>query len=70
MENESEELFEIVNQGIKFYESFFNFKFPFTKFDLVFCPELFYGAMENPGAITFNDDTKIFKEDVISEKRT
>lgn len=36
----------------------------------MFCPELFYGAMENPGAITFNDDYKIFKEKVPNEKRT
>lgn len=49
------ELFRVINEGIKFYEDFTGCKFPFAKYDHIFCPEFRIGAMENVGAITFND---------------
>jgi len=70
VKDDAEELFEIVTEGIKFYEPFFGCEFPFGKFDFIFCPEFFYGAMENPGAITFNDARLVFKEPVVIERRT
>lgn len=36
-------------------EKFFNRPYPFAKLDLIAVPEYWYGAMENPGAITFVD---------------
>ena len=47
-----------------FFEAFFGYPFPFTKYDMIFCPEYNQGAMENPGAITINDVAYIFKEKV------
>jgi len=34
----------------------FDYPFPFTKYDVVYCPELRIIAMENVGAITFSDE--------------
>lgn len=48
-------IFVFPKEGIKFYESFFKTKYPFEKYDMVFCPEYTVGAMEYPGIITFND---------------
>ena len=49
------ELFRVVNEGIKFYEEYTGVKYPWQKYDQIFCPEFRIGAMENVGAITFND---------------
>lgn len=55
-----EELFEITKQGFKFYEKFFNFPYPFTKYDQLFVAEYNMGAMENVGCVTYNE-VYIFK---------
>lgn len=39
------------------------FKYPFSKYDQIFCPEYSSGAMENAGAVTIND-AYVFKEEV------
>jgi len=36
-------------------ERYFGSKYPYEKLDLIAVPEYWYGAMENPGAITFVD---------------
>ena len=51
----AEELFRVISIGIKYYEKFFGTAFPFSKYDHIFCPEFRIGAMENVGAIAFND---------------
>lgn len=53
---------------MKFYEKLFGFKYPFSKYDQVFCPEYNMGAMENAGCVTVND-VYIFKEPVTVERR-
>ena len=50
------ELFRVINEGIKFYEEYTGVKFPWAKYDQIFCPEFRIGAMENVGAITFSDN--------------
>jgi aminopeptidase N len=49
------DLFLFCKKGIEFFESFFQTRYPFGKYDFIFCPEFTVGAMEYPGAITFND---------------
>ncbi len=49
------ELFRITTASIHHYEKQFNCPFPFSKCDYVFLPEYRCGAMENVGAIAFND---------------
>lgn len=48
-------------EGQKFYKSFFDFPYPFSKYDQVFVPEFNMGAMENVGCVTYRDQY-IFKD--------
>ena len=48
---------------MRLFEDFFNFPFPFNKYDQIFAHEYKWGAMENAGVVTFND-LYIFKEKV------
>lgn len=50
------ELFRVIKEGIRFYEKFIGVKYPWQKYDQIFCPEYRIGAMENVGAITFTDN--------------
>lgn len=49
------EMFKVTKQGLEFYEKFFDYKYPFSKYDQLFVPEFNWGAMEQPGAITFTE---------------
>ncbi len=48
-----EEFFTITKQGLEFFEKFFDFPYPFSKYDQLFVPEFNSLAMENAGAVTF-----------------
>jgi len=50
-----EELFELTKQGLDFFEAEFAQPYPFDKYDQLFVPEFNFGAMENPGCVTFNE---------------
>ncbi len=50
-----EALFELTKTGFVFYEAEFDLPFPFAKYDQIFTPEYNAGAMENVGAVTFNE---------------
>jgi aminopeptidase N len=41
--------------GIKFYNEYFDYPYPFSKYGQVFIPEFAWGGMENPGAISLNE---------------
>ncbi len=49
------ELFEVTKQGLTFYAGFFDYPYPFGKYDQIFVPEFNAGAMENVGAVTFSE---------------
>ncbi len=51
-----DEIFTITGQGIDFFVTEFDYPYPFAKYDQVFVPEFNFGAMENPGCITFNEN--------------
>lgn len=51
----SEEMFTFTKQGLEFYQKFFNYPYPFEKYDQIFVPEFNHGAMENVGAVTFSE---------------
>lgn len=48
-------------RGFEFYEKFFNYPYPFTKYDQVFVPEFNFVAMENVGCVVY-DDKFLFKD--------
>ncbi|MDO5710749.1 MAG: aminopeptidase N [Micrococcales bacterium] len=50
-----EALFELTKAGFTFYETEFDLAYPFAKYDQIFTPEFNAGAMENVGAVTFNE---------------
>ena len=49
------ELFEVTKQGLTFFADFFDYPYPFGKYDQVFVPEFNAGAMENVGAVTHSE---------------
>jgi len=56
-----EEVFEITRQGLEFYTDYFGQPYPFGKYDQIFVPEYNSGAMENVGAVTFNE-SQVFRD--------
>lgn len=55
VEPDVKEWFTVTKQGLKFFEAWYAFKYPFVKFDQLIVPEFNAGAMENPGAITYSE---------------
>lgn len=49
----SGEWFELTKLGLQFYQNYFDYPYPFVKYDQVIVPEATFGAMENPGAVAF-----------------
>ena len=64
--SQEDSMFEFLNKGIEFYEEFFGYPYPFSKYDQIFCPE-FSGALESPGAVTIGD-CFIFKSEASIER--
>jgi aminopeptidase N len=65
------EIFRLNREGIKFLETYFNYKFPFPKYDIVLIPEFPFGGMEHAGATFLRESAVIFpteptKNDYIS----
>ena len=52
---DADELFTLTRQGLDFFTGEFDYPYPFTKYDQLFVPEFNFGAMENPGCVTFNE---------------
>ncbi len=50
-----ENIFEATRKGLEFFNSYFGYPYPFSKYDHIFAPELAPGAMENPGAVTMSE---------------
>ena len=44
-----DEFFQVTRDGLTFFSEFFDFRYPFDKYDQVFVPEFNMGAMENVG---------------------
>ncbi|MEQ1922635.1 MAG: M1 family aminopeptidase, partial [Pyrinomonadaceae bacterium] len=54
------EVFRLNREGIKYLESYFDYKFPFPKYDLVLIPEFPFGGMEHAGATFLREASIIF----------
>ncbi|MEY4450938.1 MAG: hypothetical protein RLZZ380_59 [Actinomycetota bacterium] len=48
-------LFDITRAGFEFFEKTFSTPYPFEKYDQIMAPDFNAGAMENAGAVTFNE---------------
>jgi aminopeptidase N len=67
----ADEVFRLNREGVKFLESYFDYKFPFPKYDIVLIPEFPFGGMEHAGATFLREASVIFpseptKNDYIS----
>lgn len=47
--------FKVSKQGLRYFNNYFNYPYPFYKYDQVIIPELSSSAMENVGNVTFNE---------------
>ncbi|GGI47216.1 aminopeptidase N [Agromyces flavus] len=65
---EPEVMFELVRDGLAFYEAAFDVPYPYGKYDQIFVPEYNWGAMENVGAVTFNE-SYLFRSRVSDARR-
>jgi aminopeptidase N len=54
------EVFRLTRQGIKYLETYFDYKFPWPKYDLVLIPEFPFGGMEHAGATFLRESAVIF----------
>src|SRR5664279_2820439 len=52
---DADKIFDVTKRGFTFYENEFDRAYPFTKYDQIFTPEYNMGAMENAGAVTYNE---------------
>ena len=66
---DAEEILEITRAAMAHYEREFVVPYPFGKYDQVFVPEFNFGAMENPGVVTFREDGYIYRSRVTEATR-
>ena len=59
-EQHAAEVFRLNREGVKFLENYFDYKFPFPKYDLVLIPEFPFGGMEHAGCTFLREDRVIF----------
>jgi aminopeptidase N len=57
------EVFRLNREGIKFLEQYFDYKFPFPKYDIVLIPEFPFGGMEHAGATFLREASVIFPQE-------
>ena len=65
---DTDELFALTRQGLDFFTEEFDYPYPFAKYDQLFVPEFNFGAMENPGCVTFNENM-VFRSRVTEAAR-
>ncbi|MFJ2087968.1 aminopeptidase N [Streptomyces sp. NPDC087901] len=53
---DADDVFLITKQGLDFFHDYFDYPYPFGKYDQAFVPEYNLGAMENPGCVTFREE--------------
>ena len=56
----AEEVFRLNREAVKYFEDYFDYKFPFPKYDLVLIPEFPFGGMEHAGATFLRESSVIF----------
>jgi aminopeptidase N len=65
---DSDEIFDITARGLDYFGERFRFQYPFGKYDQLFVPEFFAGAMENPGCVMFHENY-LFRSRVTDQRR-
>ena len=65
---DAEYIFEKTKQGFAYFESLFDYPYPFEKYDQLWVPDFNAGAMENAGAVTFTE-SYVFRSAVTDATR-
>lgn len=63
MRSELTELFRLNRECVAYLAGYFDFKFPFPKYDLIIIPEFAYGGMEHAGATFLREERILFPSD-------
>ncbi len=59
-----EDIFLITKQGFEYFEKVFGLAYPFEKYDQIAVLDFNWGAMENPGCVTFLESLLVFRSKV------
>lgn len=62
------EWFSITRRGMHFFERYFKYPYPFSKYDQILVPDFNWGGMENVGAVTYTE-RYIFRSEPTKTKR-
>ncbi len=57
------DIFRLNREAIRYFEQYFDYKFPFPKYDLVLIPEFPFGGMEHAGATFLRESAIIFPQE-------
>ncbi len=57
------EVFRLHREGLKYLAEYFNYPFPFPKYDVVIVPEFAYGGMEHAGCTFLREESILFPSD-------
>src|SRR5205809_634658 len=57
---EAPEVLRLNRESMRWFERYFNSRFPFPKYDLVLVPEFAYGGMEHAGATFLREEAVLF----------
>ncbi len=57
------EVFRLNREAIKYFEEYFDYTFPFPKYDLVLIPEFPFGGMEHAGATFLRESSIMFPQE-------
>lgn len=63
MRAELAEVFRINREGLAFFADYFDYRFPFPKYDMVIVPEFPFGGMEHAGATFLREEAILFPSD-------
>lgn len=66
---QTEDWFTWTKQGFRFFEKYYSYPYPYKKYDQLIVPDFNWGAMENVGAVTFNEDRFVSKGKKSKEQR-
>ena len=62
-QKELSEVFRLHREGLEFLAGYFDYKYPFPKYDIVVVPEFAYGGMEHAGATFLREERILFPTD-------
>ncbi|QBI20970.1 aminopeptidase N [Egibacter rhizosphaerae] len=65
---DTDALFDVTRRGLEWFTTAFRHPYPFADYEQLFVPEFNWGAMENPGCITFSEQF-VFRSRVTDASR-